>query len=728
MPASTPSETPPPKASSAPGAKGDREDQILQRRTLRDYYIIVRERLWIALPLALLVALPIGYYKMQETPMYESRTTIQFERPEKIVDIDRVVDQAPRSEIDINTYIQRLNSASLRARVIESFTPDEIRILQRPYLKGLPPGGSPPPVGAAIGSVSADAVRGSLIIAITARHRDPEAAALVANRVYTQFINYLVEKGGGINEDAIIFLQKRVVELQKEFEQKSQRLQEYKKTHNLISLDDSLNFISDRLKSVNSARTTAQLSRLNLEVFFNQVAEFRKAGRDLLEISYISSYGEIPSLKGQLAATLQRQALLNDRYLERHPQVIENNKQIATIREQLGKAVDMAIADLTANLEKARQNEASLEAEYLRQEKEQLRLDDLKVEYRTLEDQTSVAKNAYTQVLDSLNRTTTSKGLDYRIPISLIDRAVPAGAPYTPDRAKITRTCLLTALAVFFGVAFGLSMIDDRIKSAWDVESYIGVTLLGIIPDLVSVRDEDKYRLGIASKATPGVEAFLSVYSAVKISSKLDYPKTMLVTSTIPGEGKTLVSCNLAGCFARHGKRTLLVDCDMRRPMLHRHFGMQNDAGILAWASAGSVMEGNLLENADLGIVRIAENLWLLRSGGRSKSPTEFLEKSAFGDLLEKLRRDFDLIVVDSPPVGAVSDGLLIAERVDEVVYVCRFNRAARKHIVQFVRSLREGRNEFLGIVLNGLSPRRIAYYTNYRYYRSYKKYYGTQT
>ena len=256
----------------------------------------------------------------------------------------------------------------------------------------------------------------------------------------------------------------------------------------------------------------------------------------------------------------------------------------------------------------------------------------------------------------------------------------------------------------------------------------LGVPLLGIIPNLSHVDDDDKHQLAIRSKATPGVEAFLSVYSAVKVQSKLDYPKTMLVTSTIPGEGKTLVSCNLAGCFARHGRTTLLVDCDMRRPMLHRHFKLPNDAGILAWTEAGASLEGDLLANPELGITPITENLWLLRSGGRSKSPTEFLEQPIFGQLIDRLKKRFELIVIDSPPVGAVSDSLLIAERTDEVIYVCRFNRAARKHIKQFVRARRDGKNEFLGIVLYGLSPRRIEYYTNYRYYRSYKKYYGAQT
>ena len=166
----------------------------------------------------------------------------------------------------------------------------------------------------------------------------------------------------------------------------------------------------------------------------------------------------------------------------------------------------------------------------------------------------------------------------------------------------------------------------------------------------------------------------------------------------------------------------------MRRPMLHRHFNLPNDAGILTWAENGAPLEGDLMTNPLLGITRLGDNLWLLRSGGRSKVPTELLEKPLFGQLIGFLKKRFDLLIIDSPPIGAVSDSLLISAHTDEVVYVCRFNRAHRKHIKQFVRALRDGKNEFLGIVLNGLSPRRIEYYTNYRYYRSYKKYYGAQT
>jgi capsular exopolysaccharide synthesis family protein len=385
------------------------------------------------------------------------------------------------------------------------------------------------------------------------------------------------------------------------------------------------------------------------------------------------------------------------------------------------------VADLATRLTEARASEKSLQAEFDKAQKESLELGDLSVEFTSLQNQAQVSKSNYLQILDRLNQTTTTKNLE-KIPLHPLDPAVPPGAPYAPNLQAIIRTCIGVGVLVFLGVAVGLSFIDDRIKSAWDVESFVGANLLGIIPDLSSMKDEEKYSLLVSNRQAPGVEAFLSVYSSIKIHSKLDFPKSLLVTSTIPGEGKTLISCNVAGSFARHGKKTLLIDCDLRRPMLHRHFKQQNTTGVITWFEAGAPLDSELPTSPVLGIIKISDNLSLLCSGGRSKSPTEILESPVFGQLLERLKHEYELVVIDSPPLGAVTDSLLIAERADEVVYVCRFNRAYRKHIRLYMKALRNGKNEVLGVVLNGLSPRRIEYYSNYRYYRSYKKYYGSQS
>ncbi len=574
--------------------------------------------------------------------------------------------------------------------------------------------------------MSVQSVRSTFLINITVAHRDPDAAAILANRYIEQFIESLLENVSGGHDYAVKYLRDRAEQLKEDARIAEQKLQDYMRDQNLVSLDNSTNIAQARLSAVNGALQDARLARLTVEEQAHLVERCRSENRNLIEIASIANYGSVPDLSKQLEALRRDQALLAERYLERHPKMINVLNAIAVAQEQLDAAVRLAIADLKTSLERAVAQEKSLETEYAAQEKEQLRLRDLSIEYRNLENQAQVANSNYTQILDRLSQATTSKYLE-KIPVRPLDPALPSGKPYTPDIGRITRTAIGVGVLVFFGVAIGLSFVDDRIKSAWDIEHFIGANLLGIIPDLSSLKDSEKYKLVLDNKNTTGVEPFLGVYSSVKIHSKLDFPKSILVTSTIPGEGKTLISSNLAGSFARHGKSVLLIDCDLRRPMLHRHFERPNEAGLIGWFEKGANLEGDLSIDENLGITSIGENLSLLSSGGRSKAPTQLLESPVFGQLLEKLKKHYDLIVVDSPPLGAVTDSLLIAERVDEVIYVCRFNRAFRKHIRLYIKALRSGKNEILGVVLNGLSPRRIEYYSNYRDYRSYKKYYGTQ-
>ena len=709
------------------GSLHGNDNQIVERRSLRDYYVILRERLWIALPVALLVALSVGYYKAQETEMYASTATLQFERPERVVIQEQVVDTAIRSDIDLNTYINILTSGRLRTMVSQSLTPDEIRILQRPYLKELAPGASPPPVTSLLGSMTPQSIRNSFLLNISVTNRDPDGAALIANRYVEQFMKYLFENAGGKNEDAVNFLRNRAEELRMESEAAEVRLQDYRRKHNLVSLDSNINIISDNLRNYNASLTEARRARIDIENQLGQIERIQQAGGPLLDIGYIATYGNIPALKNQLTDLQNQQSILSERYLERHPRMLNVANSIDVVTAQVNQDIAQSIAALRVQQEKLKETEASYAKEYKQAEQEQLRLGELSPEFKSLENQAQVAKSNYSQIQDRLIQTTTSKNLE-SIPVKPLDRALPAGAPYTPNLRNIIKTSVGLGLLVFAGVAIGLSFIDDRVKSAWDIEGFIGAHLLGIIPELGDVPDTEKHSLVNSNRSSPGSEAFLSIYSAVKIQSKLDFPKSILVTSTIPGEGKTMISCNLAASFARHGKRVLIIDCDMRRPMLHRHFKLTNEAGLIAWFEAGAKIPADPFTDASLGLIKADENLYLLRSGGRSKSPTELLENPVFGQFLETMKQHFDLIVVDSPPMGAVTDSLLISERTDEVIYVCRFNRAYRKHIRLYIKQLREGKNELLGIVLNGLSPRRIEYYSNYRYYRSYKKYYGSQS
>ena len=390
---------------------------------------------------------------------------------------------------------------------------------------------------------------------------------------------------------------------------------------------------------------------------------------------------------------------------------IQNTQDL--LKAELAKAA----TDLRSLIDGQAQNVKTLEMEYAAHEKQEQDLRALSVEYDSLKSQADAAKAHYAGILDRLNQTQTTKAFE-RIPLRALDQAQVSYSPIAPKRQRIMRTCFILGAAIFVALGMGLNFIDDRIKSTWDVEHIIGVRLIGILPQFSSRKRKKDPAATLGGDRSQAVEPFLRIYSSMKTHSRFDYPKSLLITSTSPGEGKTLVSTNLAATFARHSRRVVLMDCDLRCPMLHRHFRMPNNTGLVHWFDNGARLEGSAIHNPHLGLAKVSDNFWVLPSGGHSKSPTRIFENPVFGKLIEKLKQEFDLVVIDSPPMGVVADPVLIAERADEILYVCRFNLACRRYIKLHIRTFLNRKDAVLGIVLNRLSTRRIAQYSDYRSYR----------
>src|SRR5580692_9916926 len=337
-----------------------KDDDAIERRTLRDYFIILRERFWPAFGAAILIVLPLGYYQAHQPKMYQAHATMEFEKPERVITTEGVVDPSVKSDIDLNTYIEDLTSDRLKTKVLDSLTPDEIKILQRPYLKNLAPGEAPPPASSLLGSLTVASVHNSFLISISVIHEDPDAAALLANHYVDQFMQYLMENVGGRNEAAVEYLKTRSDQLRKESQLADQKLETYMQEHKLVSFDSSVNIVTDRLKALNSALENAGQERLGLETLFNQVQAYKKDGRDLLQIAYIANHGTVPGIRAHLDDLASAQAALSERYLERHPKMIDVTNAIQVAQDQLNQAIDLAIQELETSLAKARTTENTL--------------------------------------------------------------------------------------------------------------------------------------------------------------------------------------------------------------------------------------------------------------------------------------------------------------------------------------------------------------------------------
>ena len=216
------------------------------------------------------------------------------------------------------------------------------------------------------------------------------------------------------------------------------------------------------------------------------------------------------------------------------------------------------------------------------------------------------------------------------------------------------------------------------------------------------------------------------------MNSQTDYPKLILVTSAIPSEGKSLISANLAYSCANHGRKTILVDFDLRRPGLHKFCNLENRKGLLSLVNDVGKPGQDVQNCISESLTEVHPNLFLLPSGGKTRAATEMLEQNDFSTVIDLLRMNAEVIIIDSPPIGLFPDSLAIARKVDEVLFVTRYGKVSRKIVKTLIESINDTGANLLGVVLNDLPQKKTPgyYYSGYYgygyfRYKYYNKYYG---
>lgn len=698
---------------------------------LKDYFLMIRER-WIIALIAGTLGTALSIFVLVQRPkIYEASTSIMFETPDNVVDINPIVGNEMQNRRGyLNTHIQQIQSRSFFEYVAATFTKAEIDKILTPYLN---PKKSPlkaPTIDLIIlENLFVVERRNTPIMEVIIRHRDPEAAELIANRYGRRYIDFNLDQSAKGTNSALIFLQTEEERLRRKVQESEQALLDYRLQHNLVSLPDNQNVTVSQVNSLGEALTSARVARIAIETTLSQIQEAKQKGEDLTKFKSIASYGTIPDYLNQLDTLQATREALEQKYLERHPKMIANTQNIASTKKLLSENVTAAITKLKSSYEEAKQHEESMQAALSLAEADSLDLDQVAVHYKTLQDRAANDRDLYTTILGRLNEITISQQLD-NVKINILDRAFVPLRPVEPDMIKSLLMAGAFGCFLFIGLPLGLGHLDSRLKASWEIEQFLNQTLLGEIPDIQHVKKEDRPHLINQEKEHAACEAFRGLFGQIQLNSHFDYPKVMMLTSTIPGEGKSLVSSNLAATFASHGKKTILLDCDFRRPTLHNYYNKPLDHGMIKWINSGSELGDNLEENKFLGILEIAKNFSFLRAGGESQSPTEFFDLPAFHDLFKKLRENYDIVLIDTPPVGVFPDALLLSRMCEEMIYVCRFNKANRSQIKKFLERLSKSEVDIAGIVLNGLPGGRSSSYYDYYGYgysdnKSYRAYYS---
>lgn len=685
---------------------------------LRQALIVLRTHFWGAAGLALVVCTLVAWTQLSRPKLYSASASLVPEMGSRTQALRQTQD-APFEEAQYGTRLEQLRSPELAQRVAESFTADEAQIVF---------GGTKPPSPAAVaamlrGSMSASRNLNTTLISVSAVHRDPQAAALIANRYVEQFIRYLFDRSLAGSDAALTFLRQQAEDMRKKVETSERDLQDYRQRFHLVSLEANQNIIVDNLKTLNASSTAARVARLSSEARLAQAEDLLKRNADAEQLASATGFDSLADLAKRLADLQAKRAVMAERYGRRHPAMQDTAREIEALQKLRAERVQSAIASLRDQVEKARTEEKQLATQLSEAEKEALELDRVGVEYNTLRRAAETHRATYSQILTRLNEATMSAQLA-GVNVKISELATPPGAPFSPNPRRTLLLTLALGIAIFVGYPFTMEMFFGRVRSVSDVEHFLETDVLGEIGATRTASASERSQLVRSEGDETTTEQFRALYSQLMLSSRIDAPKTILVTSTLPGEGKSFIASNLAALFVAHGRRVLLVDGDFRRPVQHQNFSLPNSSGVLAWLALNRPHATDILTDGALGLVEVAPGLHLLRAGGLSRKATELLAQERLGQLIEVLQRRFDVVIIDTPPAGVFPDAVAFAKQAHELVFVCRFNMVSRQAVRGVLARFRQAGLEIPGVVLNAMPAGfgRSTYYYGYSYHQQ-KKY-----
>lgn len=699
------------------GGAGTGGDSQMQR-SMQDYVLILRERVWYIVLVFALVFSAAAIFTFTRVPQFQSVASVQVLRGDPVVmQVQAVVNNDIRSAEDLNTQVKVLESFAIVQRVSERLVGDELKQFLAPYTKE----GSADPVSPAeiiFKNRKIVPVRLSLVLQVQYTHPDKFIASKVANLFIDEYIAYNSRLRIEDSMKAVDDLKERAEQQKKKVEELAINLQAYREKNKLVSLDQRKDIVTEKLKALN-AYVTQTTSRLNeAEIRWRQVQERKATPALLLDLPFISSSQLIGQLVQQVSAQKILIAQLRDQYREKHPKMMEAMNSIAQTEKELSRAIDSTAAMVEADFQTAKRNDEEARANLSRQETESLELDRFAVEYSNLERDLGINEHLLNNILSRMRETSMSSTIETQS-ARVVDRAAPALRPVSPNIPLNLALGFLGGLALGTAFAFFVAYIDDRVKSSFDIESVVGLPLVGIIPEIKRLEQSEKAQIVANNQDKQVVESFLTLHSSLRLKDESKRAQAILVTSTIPGEGKSFTTTNLALTFAAHGEKVVVIDCDLRKPNIHKSFRLENLKGVIDICAGTQTIDQVVCKN-------VHPNLDIIPAGGRAKNPTQILNSKNFELMLSDLRKRYDRIFIDTPPLAAVSDALIILPLVDGSLFTIFFNRVRRKAAQFSARKLLEVNVPCFGAVLNGLNLAVSGYYYAQYYDKSYKDYYVT--
>src|SRR5437667_4946739 len=717
-----------------------------------DYWQVVSRRRWTILCVFLGTLLAATIYTFTVRPVYTGTVSLRIEKePPRVLKFDEVVKEADNQQDYYQTQYKILLSRSLANRVIgllqldqhEEFVDDQDGWLARgeSWLKEqlvrwipVPPPAAPeatddlmvasPLTDTFLKLVIVDPVRNARLVNVSFDSHYPDLAARTANTLADAFIAQQMDRMVEATRYATQFTAKQLEESRVKLGEAETHLSNYLNEKGILFVTDRFgqqqDIITQQLTIMSEAFLRARADRTAKESLLTQASV-----QDAFTLPAVLQSPLIIQLKTDGAALEGEYRRFGQTFKPDYPRMMALKEKIEENKRQLRTEIDRTLASLKSDYESAVRTEKALEVSLTKQSTAARGLAENMAEYNLLRREVDTNRDLYASLLGRLRETQISAAL-LTSNISVVDPAeIPAG-PSRPRKGLNLLIACVAGLAGGIGLAFLFEYLDTNIKDTKEVESVLRVPALGVVPSRAAF--ERMLARRKALEAGPGAstpfalvyhselpsvfaEAFRNLRTSILYSTPERPPKTLMMTSLQPEDGKTSLVTNLAITLSQlGGSPVLLVDADMRRPMVHRVLNLEQTPGLSTYLTGQADLEQVIVPS---GI----PNLFVIPAGRIPVNPAELLASSRLREMIEALGQPFAYLLLDTGPIFGVSDATILAGQVEGVVLVLRHGRASRDAAQRAIRNLASVRARLLGVILNDVDVRGNGYYGYYGYY-----------
>ncbi len=731
------------------------DEQIEEQINLRDYLHIILKHRWTIITVFAVIVVTVAINTFTAVPIYEATTRLVIEKENpNVVSIQEVLAidasgtdyyQTQYKIIESRTVareaLSRLSladKAALFPAPKESFISNLTRSIRETIASWISSIGSllktkddaalteapgqheadSSLIGAFIGRTKVAPIRNSRLVDVSFQAEDPAAAAKAVNTLAQAYMAQNLEIRLTAVQDAVKWLYKRIEEERDKVEKSEQALLRYKEEHGIITdfTSDAENITAQKLAQLNTRVVEAESRRVEAETRYKQAAALKGSPNMLGAIPAVLGNELIREIKSMEVELYKRMSELSKKYGRQHPRMVAIESELKTLQERKTHEVNRVINSLRNEYRVALAGEETLKTALAKQKNESLDLNQKAIQYGVLRREAESARQMYDLLIKRFKETTLTEDMKTGN-IRVLDRAEVPKSPVKPKKKRNLMLAIIVGLATGLGLAFFFEYLDNTIKLPDDIKQHLKIPFLGSVPLFETQRagnpgpDINPTLVTARSPKSRASESYRGIRTNILLSSAESAPQVILISSAGPREGKTITTLNLGVAMAQAGSKVLLLDCDMRKPDIHKAFGLARDRGISNLLVGGEGAGGALVHTS-------IANLDVIPCGPIPPNPSEMLGSKRMVALLNKLRTKYAHILLDSPPSTAVTDALVLSQAVDGVVLVIRAGDTAREMVRNGLTQFQAVNARILGAILNGIDISKDIYY--YKYYHYY--------